>query len=184
MNNRQLVSLFFGLGFLVLAAGIFTSQMPTNNQNRAGIQPQTINQNRSNITPNAINDTIPNTTNNNSSNKTNDTTNKIDTNNSVSKIKTELDKIDGVDNVDAVVSNKCALISCNVSKTLRNQQNFKETLTKKVKEIDPNLVTVYIMENQDMQNTDFKTLSNQFMSSTENEFKTIWQNLTNSIQKR
>jgi len=166
MNNRQLVSLFFGLGFLVLAAGIFTSQTATNNQNRSGIQPQTINQNRSNITPNAINDSV--------SNK------KIDTNNSVNKIKTELDKVEGVDNVDAVVSKNCALVSCTVSEDLRNQQNFKETLTNKVKEIDPNLVTVYVMENQDMKNTDFKTLSNQFMSSTENEFKSMWQNLTNT----
>ena len=55
MNNRQLVSLFFGLGFLVLAAGIFTSQTATNNQNKSGIQPQTINQSRNNVTPNAIN---------------------------------------------------------------------------------------------------------------------------------
>jgi len=170
MNNRQLVSLFFGLGFLVLAAGIFTTQSMNNNQNRSGIQPQTINQNRTNVTPNAINDTVPN--------------GKIDTNDSVNKIKNGLDNIDGVDNVDAVVSNKCALISCNVNENLRNQQNFKEILTNKVKEIDPNLVTVYIMENQDMPNMDFKSISTQFMNSTENEFKSIWNNLTNTVKNR
>jgi len=173
MNNRQLVSLFFGLGFLVLAAGIFTTQPMNNNQNQPGIQPQTINQNRNNITPNAINDTAPN--------------NKIDTNNSANRIKTALDNIDGVDNVDAVVSKNCALVSCTVSENLRNQENFKETLTNKVKEIDPNLVTVYIMENQDMQNMqgmDFSSLSNQFMNTTENDFKSMWNNLTNSMQNR
>ena len=31
------------------------------------------------------------------------------------KVIIELDKVDGVDNVDAVVSNNCALISCSVS---------------------------------------------------------------------
>lgn len=170
MNNRQLVSLFFGLGFLVLAAGIFTTQMTPNNQNNSGIQPQTINQNRSNITPNAINNTVPN--------------GKIDTNDSVNKIKTELDNVDGVDNVDAVVSKNCALVSCTVSENLRNQQNFKEILTNKVKEIDPNLVTVYIMENQDTKNTDFNSLSNQFMNMDTNDFNSVWQNLTNSMQKR
>lgn len=173
MNKRQLVSLFFGLGFLVLVAGIFTTQSMNNNQGNTGIQPQTINQNRANITPNPINDTIPN---NNTSNK------KIDTNNSAEKIKAGLNNIDGVDNVDAVVSKNCALVSCTVSEDLRNQANFKEFLTTKVKEIDSNLVTVYIMENQDMQNMDFNSLSNQFMNTTENDFKSIWQNLTNSIQ--
>jgi len=181
MNNKQLVSLFFGLGFLVLAAGIFTTQSMNNNKNQAGIQPQTINQNRTNITPNAINDTVQNGsigTNNTSQNG------KIDTNDSVNKIKTELDNVDGVDNVDAVVSKNCALVSCTVSENLRNQQNFKEILTNKVKEIDPNLVTVYIMENQDVQNMDFNEIKNQFMNMEPNDFNSVWQNLSNSMPTR
>jgi len=167
MNNRQLVSLFFGLGFLVLAAGIFSTQSMNNNQNQSGIQPQTINQNRTNITPNVINNTVPN--------------GKIDTNNSVDKIKKGLDNIDGVNNVDAVVSKNCALISCNVSDNLRNQANFKETLTNKVKEIDPNITMVYIMENQEMGNMNFADVSKQFMNTSENDFKKMWDDLSNTM---
>ena len=181
MNKRQLVSLFFGLGFLVLAAGIFSTQSMNNNQGNTGIQPQTINQNRTNVTPNPINDTIPN---DNLPNNNNMQNNKIDTNNSVEKIKAGLDNIDGVDNVDAVVSKNCALVSCTVSEDLRNQKNYKEILTNKVKEIDPNLVTVYVMENQDMQNMDFNSMSEQFMNMSTNDFNSVWQNITNTMTKK
>jgi hypothetical protein len=64
MNNKQLVSLFFGLGFLVLVAGIFATTNMTPNRNNNGVEPQTINRttnnNGGNI-GNAINENMPTT---------------------------------------------------------------------------------------------------------------------------
>ena len=65
MNNKQLVSLFFGLGFLVLVAGIFatTTNMTPNTNNNNGVEPQTINRtsNKTNNVGNAINENMPTT---------------------------------------------------------------------------------------------------------------------------
>lgn len=162
MNNKQLVSLFFGLGFLVLVAGIFaTTQNFTgnNNNNNAGIEPQTINRSATQNTPNAINENMPTT------------------NTTADKIKTELSKVDGVSNVDASVANKCALISCTVSENLRNQKNFKAQLTNKVKEIDSSLVNVYIMESQDGLNKNFNDMSAKFTTLDAPSFNNFWNQL-------
>lgn len=160
MNNKQLVSLFFGLGFLVLVAGIFaTTQTTPRTNNNTGIEPQTINRTTNQNTPNAINGNMP---------TTNDMANKI---------KTELGKVNGVTNVDASVVSNSALISCTVSEELRQQQNFKDTLTKKVKEIDPSLVNVYIMESQDGLDMDFKQMSSKFTNTAAYEFNGFWENL-------
>jgi len=164
MNNKQLVSLFFGLGFLVLVAGIFATTNMTPNRNNNGIEPQTINRTTNNNggdVGNAINENMP-------------TTNEM-----ANKIKTELDKVEGVDNVDASVANKCALVSCTVSEALRNTPNFKTTLSNKVKEIDPNLTMVYIMESQDMMNTDLNDVKTKFQTLDTSSFQNFWNGLTN-----
>ena len=167
MNNKQLVSLFFGLGFLVLVAGIFaTTNMTPKTNNNNGVEPQTINRttnNNGNI-GNAINENMP-------------TTNEM-----ADKIKTELDKVEGVDNVDASVANKCALVSCTVSETLRNTPNFKTILSNKVKEIDPNLTMVYIMESQDMMNTDLNDIKTKFTTLDTSSFQNFWNGLTNDAK--
>lgn len=168
MNNKQLVSLFFGLGFLVLVAGIFSTGGMTLRQGNMGVRPQNVSGSRTNTTaPNVVNDTTNNI--------------KIDTNNANEKIKTALNKVDGVDNTDVVVANKCALISCNVSNTLKNQSNYKDILTKKVKEIDPTITMVYIMENDKMNNMNFETVSKEFTSMTTNDFKAFWDKMMNGM---
>lgn len=167
MNNKQLVSLFFGLGFLVLIAGIFaTTNMTPNTNNNSGVEPQTINRttNNNGNMGNAINENMPTT------------------NESADKIKTELSKVDGVTNVDASVANKCALISCTVSEKLRNTPDFKSILTKKVKEIDPNLTMVYIMESQDGMNTDMNDIKTKFQTLDTSSFQNFWNGLTNNTQ--
>ncbi|MBE5812135.1 MAG: hypothetical protein E7314_00580 [Clostridiales bacterium] len=166
MNNKQLVSLFFGLGFLVLVAGIFATTSMTPNTNNNGVEPQTINRttnNNGNI-GNAINENMP-------------TTNEM-----ADKIKTELSKVDGVTNVDASVANKCALVSCTVSENLRNTPDFKTTLSNKVKEINPNLTMVYIMESQDMMNTDLNDVKNKFTTLDTSSFQNFWNDLTNDTK--
>jgi len=166
MNNKQLVSLFFGLGFLVLVAGIFATTSMTPNTNNNGVEPQTINRttnNNGNI-GNAINENMP-------------TTNEM-----ADKIKTELSKVDGVTNVDASVANKCALVSCTVSENLRNTPDFKTTLSNKVKEINPNLKMVYIMESQDMMNTDLNDVKNKFTTLDTSSFQNFWNDLTNDTK--
>lgn len=168
MNNKQLVSLFFGLGFLVLVAGIFstTTNMPGTNRNNTGVEPQTINRttNNNGNMGNAINENMPTT------------------NETADKIKTELSKVNGVENVDASVANKCALISCTVSENLRNTANFKTTLSNKVKEIDPNLTMVYIMESQDMMNTDMNDIKTKFQTLDTSSFQNFWNELTNDAK--
>lgn len=168
MNNKQLVSLFFGLGFLVLVAGIFatTTNMTPNTNNNRGVEPQTINRttNDNGNMGNAINENMP-------------TTNEM-----ADKIKTELGKVDGVTNVDASVANKCALVSCTVSEKLRNTPDFKTTLTNKVKEIDPNLTMVYIMESQDMMNTDLNDIKTKFNTLDTSSFQNFWNALTNDAK--
>lgn len=165
MNNKQLVSLFFGLGFLVLIAGIFsttTNMVPNNNQN---LEPQTINRTTNNI-GNSINQN-----------------NMLPVSNESSeKIKTELSKIDGVTNVEASVANKCALVSCTVSEELRNQPNFKNNLSNKIKEIDSNITMVYVMENQDMMNMDIDDVKTKFKTLDTTSFQNFWNNLTNDSQ--
>ena len=161
MNNKQLVSLFFGLGFLVLVAGIFatTQTMPQNNN--SGVEPQTINRTTTQNTPNAINGNMPTT------------------NQSAEKIKSELGKIDGVTNVDASVVGNSALISCTVNEQMRQQANFKDTLTKKIKEIDPTLVNIYIMESKDGIDMDFGEMAKKFTNTATYEFNSFWENLMN-----
>lgn len=166
MNNKQLVSLFFGLGFLVLIAGIFsttTNMVPNNNQN---LEPQTINRttNNTNNLGNAINKNMPTT------NETSD------------KIKAELSKIDGITNIEASVANKCALVSCTVSEELRNKPNFKNNLSDKIKEIDSNLTMVYIMENHDMMNIDLNDVKTKFKTLDSSSFQNFWDNLTTESQ--
>lgn len=167
MNNKQLVSLFFGLGFLVLVAGIFATTNMTPNTNNTGVEPQKINRttnnNNGNI-GNAINENMP-------------TTNEM-----ANKIKTELSKVEGVSNVDASVANKCALVSCTVSENLRNTPNFKTTLTDKVKKIDPNLTMVYIMESQDMMNTDLNDIKTKFTTLDTSSFQNFWNELSDDAK--
>ena len=167
MNNKQLVSLFFGLGFLVLVAGIFATTNITPNTNNNGVEPQTINRTTNNNNGNmgnAINENMP-------------TTNEI-----ADKIKTELSKVEGVSNVDASVANKCALVSCTVSESLRNTPNFKTTLSNKVKEINPNLTIVYVMESQDMMNTDLNDIKTKFTTLDTSSFQNFWNDLTNDTK--
>lgn len=164
MNNKQLVSLFFGLGFLVLVAGIFatTTNMTPNANNNNGVEPQTINRttNNNGNMGNAINKNMP-------------TTNEM-----AEKIKAELAKVEGVTKVDASVANKCALVSCTVSEKLRNTPNFKTEISNKVKEIDPNLTMVYIMESQDMMNTDLNDVKTKFQALDTTSFEYFWNGLT------
>ena len=177
MDNRRVAALFFGLGFLVIVAGIFmTSQGNLGNTGNnggggAGIQPQMINRGETNgITPNAINEnmnTAPNT--------------NMFNNDLSQKVIRELDNVDGVDNVDAVVSNNCALISCRVSENLRNQENFKETLVNKVKSIEPSLTTVYIMESNDGMNNDFSKMLSNIRNGDMNSAKQNWDNMIQQI---
>ena len=112
MNNKQLVSLFFGLGFLVLVAGIFATTNMTPNRNNNGVEPQTINRttnnNGGNI-GNAINENMP-------------TTNEM-----ADKIKTELSKNDLLLSDDKVASwiKKNAKVS-EVEVSLLNKDEIKE----------------------------------------------------------
>ena len=168
MNNKQLVSLFFGLGFLVLVAGIFaTTNITPNASNNNGVEPQTINRtsNNSENIGNAINENMP-------------TTNEM-----ADKIKAELGKVEGVTNVDASVANKCALISCTVSEKLRNTPNFKTELSNKVKKIDPNLTMVYIMESQDMMNTDLNDIKTKFQALDTTSFEYFWNGMSNDSKE-
>lgn len=161
MNNKQLVSLFFGLGFLVLVAGIFATTQPTPRNNNSGVEPQMINRTTTQNNPNAVNENMPTT------------------NQTADKIKTELRKVNGVTNVDASVVGNSALISCTVNDQMRQQANFKETLTKKVKEIDPALVNVYVMESQDGLDMDFGEMTKKFTNTATYEFNSFWENLMN-----
>lgn len=177
MNNKRVAALFFGLGFLVIVAGIFmTTQSSLGNRNKNnnggnGIQPQMINRGvtGNNATPNAVNENMT-------------TTDTKAFNNDLShKVITELDKVDGVDNVDAVVANNCALISCTVSENLRNQANFKDSLISKVKAVDPNLTTVYIMENNGNMSSDFTQMSNSIKNGDMTSAKQSWDKMIQQI---
>ena len=65
---------------------------------------------------------------------------------------------------------------------MRNTPNFKTTLSNKVKEIDPNLTMVYIMESQDMMNTDMNDIKTKFTTLDTSSFQNFWNGLTNDAK--
>lgn len=171
MDNRKLAGLFFGLGFLVIVGGIFTTTRGLrNNNNTSQVQPQIINRNVTGVTPNAVNQNA------------NGMGNNVQFNNEkCQKVISELDKMEGVDNVDAVAAGDSILVSCTVSDAIKNQPNFKDTIANKVKEIEPSLPNVYVMESKDGMNANFSQITEQLRGGNMNNAGQSWNNFWQQI---
>jgi hypothetical protein len=170
MDNRKLAGLFFGLGFLVIVAGIFTTTRGMRNNKSSQVQPQIINRNVTGVTPKAINENLSGAGNNMQFN-----------NEKCQKVITDLSKVSGVEKVDAVAAGNSILVSCTVSDALRNQPNFKTTLADKVKSIEPSLTNVYIMESKDGMNANFSQISDQLRSGNMTNAKQSWDSFWQQI---
>jgi len=182
MNNKRTIGFLIGLGVLLLVVGLFAN---TGDENPNGnIQGQTINSpgNTNGMGMNngelLTNDQSMNMNNNqvNTSLGTQNTTANIDMQQSRS-LCDSLEADDRYSDVKALVMGNNAMVSCQFNNSA-DINTMKMGLIQKVKEINPNITDVKIVETQTASNT-FNQMFNDFMNNTANASNNLGEQFTN-----
>jgi len=182
MNNKRTIGFLIGLGVLLLVVGLFAN---TGDENPNGnIQGQTINSpgNTNGMGMNngelLTNDQSMNMNNNqvNTSLGTQNTTANIDMQQSRS-LCDSLEADDRYSDVKALVMGNNAMVSCQFNNSA-DINTMKTGLIQKVKEINPNITDVKIVETQTASNT-FNQMFNDFMNNTANASNNLGEQFTN-----
>lgn len=182
MNNKRTIGFLVALGVLLLIVGLFAN---TGDENPNGnIQGQTINSpnNTNGMGMNngelLTNDQNMNMNNNqgNTSLGTQNTTANIDMQQSRS-LCDSLEADDRYSDVKALVMGKNAMVSCQFNNSA-DMNTMKTGLIQKVKEINPNITDVKIVETQTASNT-FNQMFNNFMNNTANAGNNLADQFTN-----
>lgn len=178
MNNKRTIGFLIALGVLLLVVGLFAN---TGDENPNGnIQGQTINSpnNRTDMGNAELltNDQSMNTTQGNTTLNTQTSTANIDMQQSRS-LCDSLEADDRYSDVKALVMGNNAMISCQFNNSA-DINTMKTGLIQKVKEINPNITDVKIIETQTASNT-FNQMFNDFMNNTANAGNNLSEQFTN-----
>jgi len=182
MNNKRTIGFLVALGVLLLVVGLFAN---TGEENPNGnIQGQTINSpgNTNGMGMNngdlLTNDQNMNMNNNqgNTSLGTQNTTANIDMQQSRS-LCDSLEADDRYSDVKALVMGNNAMVSCQFNNSA-DINTMKTGLIQKVKEINPNITDVKIVETQTASNT-FNQMFNDFMNNTAAAGNNLGEQFTN-----
>ena len=182
MNNKRTIGFLVALGVLLLVVGLFANTGDEGQNN--GIQGQTINSpgNTNGMGMNngelLTNDQNMNMNNNrgNTSLGTQTTTANIDMQQSRS-LCDSLEADDRYSDVKALVMGNNAMVSCQFNNSA-DINTMKSGLIQKVKEINPNITDVKIVETQTASNT-FNQMFNDFMNNTANVGNNLADQFTN-----
>ena len=181
MNNKRTIGFLIGLGVLLLVVGLFAN---TGDENPNGnIQGQTINSpnnssdlNRTELLTNDQNMNNNTTNQGNTGMNTQTTTANIDMQQSQS-LCDSLEADDRYSDVKALVMGNNAMVSCMFDNSA-DINTMKSGLIQKVKEINPNITDVKIVETQTASNT-FNKMFNDFMNNTNNVGNNLADQFTN-----
>lgn len=178
MDNKRTIGFLIALGVILLVVGIFANT-DTQTPNGNGTQGQTIsspnNTNGMNSSELLTNDQTmnDNQTNNNMNMQT--TTANIDMQQS-RNLCDSLEADDRYSDVKALVMGNSAMVSCMFNNSA-DINTMKTGLIQKVKEINPNITDVKIVETQTASNT-FNQMFNDFMNNTKNAGNNLGEEFT------
>ena len=169
MNNKRTIGFLIGLGVLLLVVGLFAN---TGDENpNSNIQGQTINS-PGNTNGMGMNNNELLTNNQNMRTDNNQGNTSLATQTSTANIDMQqsrslcdsLESDDRYSDVKALVMGNNAMVSCQFNNSA-DINTMKSGLIQKIKEINPNITDVKIVETQTASNT-FNQIFNDFMNNT------------------